>query len=168
MMLDDKFSASQEATSHVTDILELRLQAGEAVDRGRGNGRKGKAQVICEIAGLKERHGGARRPRSHWPMNGIRNSGAAANSVRKLSFLLDKLHVRFMFTRRIPTHSSTLRFCLLYEDFLDILNHTTPATSLPPPHRDSQHPTSSSASVSARSLSLCLGDSQVERMGAFS
>lgn len=49
MMLDDKFSASQEATSHVTDILELRLQAGEAVDTGRGNGRKGKAQVIVRL-----------------------------------------------------------------------------------------------------------------------
>ena len=83
-----------------------------------------KTQVIYEIPGLKECNGGARRPRFHWSMNGIQNSGAAANSVRKLSFLLDKLHVRFMFTRRIPTHSSTLRFYLLCNDFLDILNHT--------------------------------------------
>lgn len=42
MMLGDKSSASQEATSHVSDILELRLEAGQAVDGGRGNGRKGK------------------------------------------------------------------------------------------------------------------------------
>lgn len=38
MTVDDKFSASQEATSHVTDVLELRLGWGES----RENGRKGK------------------------------------------------------------------------------------------------------------------------------
>lgn len=85
MMLDDKFSASQEATSHVTDILELQGCRREESAGGQetGNGRKGKAQVICEIAGLKERHGGARK--AQIPLAHEWNSefqGAAANSVQ--------------------------------------------------------------------------------------
>lgn len=96
MTVDDKFSTSQEATSHVTDVLELRLEAGTEKEKMEG---REKTQVIYDIPGLKECSGGVQRPKFHWSMNGIQNSEAAANSVRKLSFLLDKLHVRFMFTR---------------------------------------------------------------------
>lgn len=52
------------------------------------------------------------------------NPGAAASLVRKLSFLLEKVRLRFMFTRRIPTHSSTLKFYLLCKDFPTFLNQT--------------------------------------------
>lgn len=55
MTVGDKFSASQEATSHVTDVLELRLGWGTA-EKMEG---KEKTQVIYEIPGLKECNGGA-------------------------------------------------------------------------------------------------------------
>lgn len=52
------------------DILELKV-AGGGGGQGQRKWKEGKAQVICEIAGLKsvtEEH----EARSHWPMNGIR------------------------------------------------------------------------------------------------
>lgn len=85
---------------------------------------KGK-EVICEerrdvIHGLNEYDVGERRLRFHWSIDASRNLGVGASLARKMSFCLDKSYWRFMFTRRIPTHSAALKFYLLCRDFPDV------------------------------------------------
>lgn len=54
------------------------------------------------------------------PLMELDNSEEVSNFVRKLSFLSNKLNLRFVFTGQIPTHASA-RICTSCEDFLEFL-----------------------------------------------